>query len=79
MLIKIINPKEIAEFRQLFMKIDTNLSGTIEKAELMAACKNNPSMSLSESEIENIIKEVDLDGNGLLNYHEFIAAVCPLE
>ena len=79
MLVKLINPKEIAQFRQLFMKIDTNLSGTIEKEELMAACKANQALGFTEQEIENVIKEADLDGNGILNYHEFIAAVCPLE
>ena len=48
MLVKLINPKEIAEFRQLFMKIDTNLSGTIEKEELVAVCKDNPGLGFTE-------------------------------
>jgi len=34
---------------------------------------------LKEEELERIIKEVDLAQNGIINYHEFIAAVFPVD
>ena len=34
---------------------------------------------MTEQQLENIIADVDLRGNGLINYHEFIAATFPID
>ena len=64
--------------RLVFDKIDTNQSGTIEADELRQAVKRNK-IQLSEQELEQIVKNIDVIGNGVINYHEFIAAVFPVE
>lgn len=68
-----INPIEFKELRNEFNKIDTDHSGTIEVSELRAAVRKCH-QELSEQELERIVKEVDLQGNGVINYHDFIAA-----
>lgn len=34
---------------------------------------------MTEVQLEEIIADVDLNGNGLINYHEFIAATFPID
>ena len=34
---------------------------------------------MPEEELERIVREVDIAGNGIINYHEFIAATFPVE
>ena len=34
---------------------------------------------MSDEELEKVIQEVDLKGNGVINYHDFIAATFPVE
>ena len=50
-LVKMINPKEFLKLRDQFNSIDTNLSGTIEAAELKAAIKQSDS-KLTDAEID---------------------------
>ena len=74
-----IHPKEFQALRDQFNSIDTNLSGTIEAAELKAALKKSPDSHLTDAQIDEIVKQCDYDENGLINYHEFIAATFPVE
>ena len=34
---------------------------------------------MSEEELERILAEVDINGSGVINYHEFIAATFPVD
>ena len=77
-LTNMVNPAEFEKLRKEFNKMDTDGSGTVEIEELREAvrkCHGN----LSETDLENIIKEVDLRGNGVINYHDFIAATFPVD
>ena len=65
------NPKDLAELKTEFMKIDIDNSGLIEFRELDQALRN---MHIKTEEIDSIIKELDYDGNQLINYSEFLAA-----
>lgn len=73
-----INPEEFKKLRQQFNKIDKNLSGTIETDELRDAVKNMD-IELSAEEVEKIVKQCDYNEDGLINYHEFIAATFPVD
>ena len=73
-----INPEEFKKLRQQFNKIDKNLSGTIETDELRDAVKNMD-IELSAEEVEKIVKQCDYIEDGLINYHEFIAATFPVD
>ena len=73
-----INPEEFKKLRTQFNSIDTNLSGTIEVDELRNAVKNS-TIDLNPNEIEKIVKQCDYNEDGLINYHEFIAATIPID
>ena len=77
-LVKMVNPREFLELRKAFNSIDTNHSGTIEIEELRNTVRRLHA-NMSEDELERILSEVDINGTGVINYHEFIAATFPVE
>lgn len=67
-----ITEKKIAEFREAFEIFDRDNDGYItikELAEIMRNLGNAP----SEGEIQDMIAEVDIDGNGNINFQEYIS------
>ena len=41
--------------------------------------KNRAELKVEQEEIDNILNEIDYDGNGSINYSEFLAATLPIE
>ncbi|KAF7870270.1 hypothetical protein EAF04_004018 [Stromatinia cepivora] len=69
---KPLSDEEIAIFKEAFDAYDTDKGGNItveEFAHVMKESGQNP----SEEELAQIIKEVDIDGDGTINFDEFIA------
>jgi calmodulin len=66
-----LSEEKIAEFRCAFELFDKDLDGTITTKELGTVMRNlgqNP----SEADLNEMIKEVDLDGNGSIDFAEFL-------
>lgn len=72
-LVKMTNPKDLEDLRTEFEKIDGDHSGFIEFKELDRALRHS-NISMAKVEVDHIIKELDYDGNEMINYSEFIAA-----
>lgn len=53
--------------------MDTDNSGLIDKNELKKAIEK-ANIYISQQEIDKIVEEVNIRGNGEINYSEFIAA-----
>ena len=66
-----LSEEKIAEFRAAFELFDRDRDGTITTKELGTVMKNL-GQYLSESELEEMIKQVDLDGNGTIDFNEFL-------
>ena len=67
---KVITPEQETEYREAFQLFDKNGDGTITVTELgtvMRQLGNNP----TDSELQDMINEVDADGNGTLEFDEF--------
>merc|ERR1711910_85616 len=61
-----------AEFKEAFDEFDTDKSGTISPEELLGVLRamgQNP----TEDELLNLVLEVDVDGNGTIEFDEFIS------
>ena len=75
--------KEISEerqkdYRQTFDMFDNNKSGKIDKKELgnvMRQLGKNP----SETDLETLVKEVDADGDGEIDFNEFLTMMAESE
>ena len=62
--------EEIQEGKKIFFGIDKNNDGYITLKELKEAMKGK----VSEEQLQSILRAVDTDKNGAINYTEFIAA-----
>ena len=64
--------EQIAEFKEAFSLFDTDGDGTVTTEELgtvMRSLGQNP----TEAELEDVINEVDADGNGTIDFPEFLS------
>ena len=66
-----LSEERITEFKAAFDLFDKDRDGSINNKELGTVMRNlgqNP----SEEELKQMIKEIDLDGNGVIDFNEFL-------
>uniref|UniRef100_A0A6B2E5I9 Putative calmodulin-like isoform x3 n=2 Tax=Phlebotominae TaxID=7198 RepID=A0A6B2E5I9_9DIPT len=59
------------ELREAFRVFDKNNDGLISSSELRHVM-TNLGEKLSQEEVDDMIKEADMDGDGMVNYNEFV-------
>ena len=67
-----LTDEQIIEFREAFQAFDKDGSGSITTIELGTVMRSL-GQNLNESEIKEIIDEVDEDKNGTIDFHEFLS------
>merc|ERR1712242_312531 len=67
-----LTDEQTAEFREAFALFDKDGDGTISTKEL-GTVMNSLGQKPTPQELENMIKEVDIDGNGEIDFDEFLA------
>ncbi|GMJ10324.1 calmodulin-domain protein kinase 9 [Hibiscus trionum] len=68
-----LSSEEIQGLKQMFANIDTDNSGTITYEELKTGLARLGS-KLTEAEVKQLMEAADVDGNGSIDYIEFITA-----
>ncbi|GAA0183667.1 non-receptor serine/threonine protein kinase [Lithospermum erythrorhizon] len=68
-----LSEEEIKGLKSMFTNIDTDQSGTITYEELKSGLARLGS-KLSEAEVKQLMEAADVDGNGSIDYIEFITA-----
>lgn len=68
-----LSEEEIKGLKAMFTNMDTDKSGTITYEELKAGLARLGS-KLSEAEVKQLMQAADVDGNGTIDYIEFISA-----
>ena len=69
---------QIEKLKKIFYKIDSNLDGKLSKEELMNAYKL-AGIKIKKAQLDKIIRSMDFDNNGYIEYEEFIRATIPKE
>ncbi|KAL6841097.1 hypothetical protein ACP4OV_029066 [Aristida adscensionis] len=77
-LAKNLPEEETVRFKEMFESLDTDNSGTITMEELRTGLQKLGS-SISESEIIGLMDAADFDGNGAIDYVEFMSATMQIE
>lgn len=62
----------VKELRDAFREFDSNGDGRISTAELREAMKKLLGQQLHYREVDEILKDVDLNGDGLVDFEEFV-------
>ena len=78
MLIKMTSQKELSTLAAEFKKVDTDGTGMIDREELTTIFQR-AGIEMSAASVDNIICELDYQGNGMINYSEFLAATVDLD
>jgi calmodulin len=69
-----LSEEELAEFKEIFDLVDEDKGGSISKAELkklMETLRLKP----TEEELDAMMKEVDADGSGDIDFNEFVTVM----
>ncbi|XP_065889841.1 calmodulin-like isoform X2 [Dysidea avara] len=59
-----------------FRVFDKDANGFISAAELRHVMMNLGDQKLTEEEVEEMIREADVDGDGQINFEDFVARMC---
>ncbi|XP_074575351.1 calcium-dependent protein kinase 1-like [Curcuma longa] len=71
-----LSEEEIIGLKEMFKSMDTDNSGTLTVEELRAGIPKlgNMGIKITESEVQQLMEAADVDGNGSIDYMEFITA-----
>ena len=72
------NKEQLNRLKKIFYKIDLNLDGKLSKEELEIAFKE-AGMEMKTEQLNKVIESIDFDGNGYIEYEEFIRVTLPKE
>ena len=70
--------KETQKLKKIFFAINKDMDGKIKLKELYKAYQENK-MRMTKDEVSKIIKEIDFNNSGFIEYEEFIRAALPKE
>mmetsp|Transcript_17473 Transcript_17473/g.17399 ORF Transcript_17473/g.17399 Transcript_17473/m.17399 type:complete len:193 (+) Transcript_17473:947-1525(+) len=76
---QISNKEEIKKLGEAFRDMDTNGDGKLSKEEVLEAFYSLGGNGFSQKDIEDIIKQVDVNNSGYIDYTEFIMATARKE
>ncbi len=69
-----LKKEETEEFRKIFIQFDLNGDGRLTKEELIQGLNKVMTPNEAQFEVEKIIGLIDVDGNGFIEYEEFLRA-----
>lgn len=71
---QLLNPREERELREVFSVFDKNGDGMISVDDLVVVMQSL-GQKLSEADAQEMIREGDVDRDGLISFHEFIMLI----
>ena len=69
-----LTQQELNHLAEQFKEFDKDGSGALSPDEVKQALREVQGVDYNEQEIQEIIKKIDIDGDGEINYSEFLMA-----
>lgn len=66
-----LSEQDVQEFQEIFNLIDTDGSGCISPEELGALIEQ-VGLKITQEELDEMVKEIDIDNSGEIDFHEFL-------
>ena len=76
---QLLNRDESKKLAETFRNIDKNGDGVLSKEELMEAYTQTMGREEANDEVEKIMRQVDVNGSGFIDYTEFVTACAKKE
>lgn len=76
---QLMSSKEIKEAKDIFKELDANGDGKLSRQELLDGYKRFIPESSAEALVDKIMKEVDSDNSGFIDYNEFLKAAIDMK
>ena len=67
-----LSDADLAAFREVFDLVDKDKSGAIERMEEVEELTKLLGLDLTRDEVELLVREIDKDGNGEVDFEEFL-------
>ena len=74
-----MSQEELTSLADQFKLFDKNANGVLSRDELIEAYRKIRGINFNEKDIDEMIKKIDADGSGDINYSEFINTAVSLE
>jgi calcium-dependent protein kinase len=70
----LISQEEKDYLEKIFKALDKNGDGHLSKEEILEGYELYFGVPVNEADVESMLRHVDLDGNGVIDYTEFVMA-----
>jgi len=71
---QLLGQEEKDYLEKIFKALDKNGDGHLSKEEILEGYEEHFGVPINEEEVDRMMKNVDLDGNGVIEYTEFVMA-----
>ena len=71
---QLVKEDEMQRLRAMFSELDVNSDGSLTREELMEGYNRAMGLSLSERELQSLMKVIDVDNSGTISYDEFVTS-----
>lgn len=78
LIVKTASEDDVRELKAAFQAIDTDGTGMIQAEELSSILRQKQ-MNMSGNEVQEMISQMDYQGNQMINYSEFLAATIDVQ
>ena len=69
-----VSQEEKNHLEKVFKSLDTNGDGNLSKEEILEGYEAHFGVPINEEEVDKMFLNVDVDGNGAIDYTEFVMA-----
>jgi Ca2+-binding EF-hand superfamily protein len=72
---RLVQQEDAVVIKNIYREFDKSGDGKLQKTEIREGYSKHFGLALSDDALDGLISELDLDGNGVIDYPEFLGAI----